>query len=162
MIGAYFVDLELRRGAEVVSTNTYWLSPRSDVSDHEAATWQNTPTTQLADLKELTNLPPATVKVTVKRAPPPATSPYTAAANCRFAVTLENQGKTLAFFTRMTLRQKEGGPPVAPVFWDDNYLTLRPGARRTVTVSAALTPSARAAAVVEVEGVNVARVTARP
>jgi exo-1,4-beta-D-glucosaminidase len=115
----------------------------------------------MADLKDLTRLPAAAVKITVKRGAPIAASTGTASASTRFSVTLENRGTTVAFFMRMTLRQTEGGPPLAPVFWDDNYLTLRPGARRTVTVSAAL-PSARGAAVVELEGVNVARVTARP
>jgi exo-1,4-beta-D-glucosaminidase len=150
--GAYFVDLELRRGADVLSTNTYWLSTRSDVSDHDAASWLHTPTTQLADFKDLTKLPAATLKVTVKRG---AGSPRP-----QFLVTLENRGKTVAFFTRMTLRKSAGGSAVAPVFWDDNYVTLRPGAGRTFVASIAAGALEGAAPVIEVEGVNVARVIA--
>lgn len=165
LTGAYFVDLELRRGEEVLGTNTYWLSTKSDVSDHDAASWQHTPTTQLADLTELTKLPPATVKVSVKRAAPgkgPGPGQGAAGGDEHFAVTLENRGKTAAFFTRMTLRKTAGGAAVAPVFWDDNYVTLRAGVRRTFTVRAPGAALAGGAPVIEVEGVNVARVNAHP
>jgi exo-1,4-beta-D-glucosaminidase len=150
--GVHFVELELRRGPEVVSTNTYFVPEKKDVLKPSATTFVNTPTTSFADLSSVTKLAPATVKTSAATAK--------SSGQTQVTVTLENTGKGMAFFMRLMLRRGAGGPPVAPVFWDDNYVTLRPGAKRTLTVSCPDAALESAQPVVEVEGMNVARMTA--
>jgi exo-1,4-beta-D-glucosaminidase len=48
-------------------------------------------------------------------------------------VTLENGSPNLAFFVSLTLKG-ENGKLVTPLFWDDNYVSLEPGERRTLAV----------------------------
>jgi exo-1,4-beta-D-glucosaminidase len=149
--GVHFVELELRRGPEVVSTNTYWLPEKKDVTKPAATTWLNTPTIQYADLTALTKLAAATVKT--------RTLTVHDTAETRVTVDLENTGKSVAFFVRLVLRRGSGGPAVAPVFWDDNYVTLRPGAKRTIGVTVPRAALEGKEPVIEVEGLNVARTT---
>ena len=49
-------------------------------------------------------------------------------------LTLTNTGKTIAPFLRLNLKG-EDGEQMLPVVYSDNYFTLMPGERRTVTVS---------------------------
>jgi hypothetical protein len=46
------------------------------------------------------------------------------------------------------------------VFWDDNFVTLRPGATRVLTVAFPETALGGQEASVEIEGMNVARISA--
>jgi exo-1,4-beta-D-glucosaminidase len=149
--GLHFVELELLRGSEIVSTNTYWIPGRKDVMDLTATSWLNSPTTRYADLTKLAKLPPATVNAvaTTTRVGP----------RTHTVVSLENNGKNLAFFVRLTLR-RSGGPPVVPVFWSDNYVTLRPGAKRSLTAVSEGTAD-ESGPMVEIEGINIGRTTAR-
>ena len=146
--GAHFVELELRRGAEVVSVNTYWLPARKDQHDFAASTWLYTPTVKFADLTGITKLAPATLKISMTRS--------TVGHDAKAIVTLENTGKTPAFFLRLTLRKSAGGDAVVPVFWDDNYVTLRPGARRALSVACPMGALEGGEPVVEIEGINTA------
>jgi exo-1,4-beta-D-glucosaminidase len=147
--GVHFVDLELSYGSEVVSTNTYFVSDQKENLNYRATTWLNTPTTSYADLTALTKLAPTTVKVTVEEG-----------SERQISVTLENTGKSVALLVRATLRRQPGGSPVVPIFWSDNYVTLRPGAKRKLTVFTYPDTPAGSQPVIEVEGFNVARVTA--
>jgi exo-1,4-beta-D-glucosaminidase len=147
--GVHFVELELRRGPEVVSVNTYFVPEKKDVLKASGTTFVNTPTVQYADLSPLTKLAPATVKMSA--------ATKKADGRTQLTVTLENTGKGMAFFLRLMLRRGAGGSLVSPVFWDDNYVTLRPGATRTLTVSCSDSALEGAQPVVELEGMNVAR-----
>ena len=48
-------------------------------------------------------------------------------------VTLDNPGDTLAFFVEMILLE-DGAVPLAPVFWEDNYVSVLPGETRSLEV----------------------------
>jgi exo-1,4-beta-D-glucosaminidase len=124
------------------------VSDQKENLNYRATTWLNTPTTSYADLSVLTKLAPGTVKVAV------------APSDHGVAVTLENTGKGMALLLRATVRKGAGGAAVVPIRWDDNYVTLRPGAKRTLR--AFFQPDALGAGEpsIEVEGFNVARVTA--
>jgi exo-1,4-beta-D-glucosaminidase len=152
--GTYFVNLELRRGTGLVSNNIYWLSTSPDVMNYKASTWLNTPALQFGNLLDLVKVPTTTVRATVSTA--------TAANDARVSVTLENSSKSLAFFLRLTLRKTGDASAIVPVFWDDNYITVPPGAQRTVTATCASAALGGALPEVEIEGVNVARFTAAP
>jgi exo-1,4-beta-D-glucosaminidase len=148
--GPRFIELELRRGPDVVSTNTYWLAERPDVLGTTGTTFVHTPTARYADLTRLAKLAPATIKV--------GTTLAKADGRAQVTVTLENTGKGVALFLRLTLRRGAEGTAVTPVFWDDNYVTLRPGAKRTLVVACPEVALDGRAPAIEVEGMNVARI----
>ena len=51
--------------------------------------------------------------------------------NAIVEVTLENDSAVLAFFVRLSLKN-EKGELLYPVFWEDNYLSVIPGGKRTL------------------------------
>ncbi|HEY1953726.1 MAG TPA: glycoside hydrolase family 2 protein, partial [Gemmatimonadaceae bacterium] len=75
-------------------------------------------------------------------------------------VTLNNPGKSIAFFLRIQVTGK-GGEEALPVLWEDNYLTLLPGETRTVTATYPLNQLGGAAPTVLVTGWNIHRTSAR-
>ncbi len=150
--GVHLVELELRRGPEIVSTNTYFVPEKKDVTKPSATNWLNTPTVEYADLTALARLPAASMKASATKS--------REGAQARVAITLENVGGGIALLVRGLVRRGVDGPPVAPVFWDDNFVTLRPGATRVLTVTFPETALGGQEASVEIEGMNVARIRA--
>ncbi|HVJ19370.1 MAG TPA: hypothetical protein VM686_28315 [Polyangiaceae bacterium] len=120
-----FLRLELRRGAELVSSNFYWLSSKPDTLDHEKGTWFTTPQLEFADHSALASLPAARVSAHVRVA-------RKSDDELALAIELVNDASTLAFFTRLRLLQ--GDEEVLPVFWSDNFVSLLPG--ETLTLEA--------------------------
>jgi exo-1,4-beta-D-glucosaminidase len=116
---AYFVRLTLTRGDAVVSRNFYWLSTQPDVIELEKSNYYVTPTKTFADMRALNTLP----KVHVEAA-------MTAQKNGA-QVTVENTGPALAFAVRLKI--VSGDEEVLPVLWEDNYIALMPGEKRTLT-----------------------------
>src|SRR5207253_8201478 len=49
-------------------------------------------------------------------------------------VSLVNHGDTVAFMIHPRLTRGKGGEDVVPVFWSDNYFSLLPGEKKSVTV----------------------------
>ena len=48
-------------------------------------------------------------------------------------VSVENKGEDVAFMVHPRLTRGKGGEDVVPVFWSDNYFSLLPGEKKTVT-----------------------------
>ncbi|MFY0256159.1 glycosyl hydrolase 2 galactose-binding domain-containing protein [Chitinophaga sp. 30R24] len=72
-------------------------------------------------------------------------------------VTLSNPaGAPLAFFNRLSLVNASSKKRILPVFYSDNYITVLPGEKKTVTISGAMVNRA-GAALIEVYGHNVKR-----
>ena len=124
----YFLKLTLEgAGGELLSSNFYWLSTKEDVLDFDKSTWYHTPTTAYADFTQLQTLQPATLS---------ASGRTTRRGEDEVAhVTLENTGRTLAFFVRLQIERGRDGEEVVPVLWQDNYVTLLPGERRELTAT---------------------------
>jgi exo-1,4-beta-D-glucosaminidase len=122
----YFVDLKLRdKKGHIISSNFYALSTQKDKIEPSKATWFVTPESQYANLKMLQKLPD--VKLNINRH-------FSQRADTTFAkVTVKNPTKHLAFMVHLDLRKKQSGASVVPIFWDDNYFTLLPGEKRTIT-----------------------------
>ena len=117
-----FVDLRLiGPGGEPLSHNTYWIPREPDVLDYGAASWLHCPTLRHADLSGLRTLAPAAVSLAAART-----------ADGALEVELANPGDTLACFVQLRLADAAGAD-VLPVVWTDNYVTLFPGDRRTLT-----------------------------
>lgn len=113
-----FLSLTDDTGREIAD-NFYVLTADESVNDYEHSEWYMTKPTHYASYKNLDKLAPTTVKVDSRR------------DGDTLHVTLANLGKTVAFFNRLAAKDSEG-ELIAPAFWSDNYLTLRPGETRTV------------------------------
>jgi exo-1,4-beta-D-glucosaminidase len=49
-------------------------------------------------------------------------------------LSLANNGNCVAFMVHPRLTRGKGGDDVVPVFWSDNYFSLLPGEKKSVTV----------------------------
>lgn len=103
--------------------NVYCLSVRPDESDWAKTTWVRTPLKRYADFTRLSAMPEAdyTVDATVRQED----------ENVSVVITMENAPSALAFFTRLSLKNEQG-ELLCPVFWEDNYISLAPGEKRTL------------------------------
>jgi exo-1,4-beta-D-glucosaminidase len=127
LAGTYFLRLTLDGPAGVVSRNFYWLSAREDVLDFKKTKWFYTPTKVHGDLTALARLPQTTLSATAQFA---EGGPEGSAL-----VVVENTGTALAFQVHLRVADRESGEEVLPVYWQDNYLALMPGEKRTLRVS---------------------------
>jgi exo-1,4-beta-D-glucosaminidase len=116
----YFLNLELvdAKGASL-ARNFYWLSSKADVLDPSKADWTFTPNQAYADFTALDRLPKTDVKLE---------SRFTAPGTCE--ITLTNTSDRVAFFLELQLERD--GETLAPVLWDDNYVSLMPRETRTL------------------------------
>ncbi|MGC2195795.1 MAG: glycoside hydrolase family 2 protein [Terriglobales bacterium] len=144
----YFLVLRLQDDAgKLVGSNFYWLSTKPEALDWEKSNWFTTPTSAFADYTALSQLPKATLRI-ASRSEREADESIT-------HVTVENPGKTLAFFVRLKVNRGKGGDEILPVIWEDNYFSLLPGERREITASYRSAALGSAKPSVEVSGWNV-------
>jgi len=123
----YFLKLELHDAAgKLVSDNFYWLSTKADVLD-----WSKkrdtvyTPQKEFGDLTGLNSLPKAKVAITK--------TVHGSGGNSTFTVIAENKSGTVAFMVHPRLTRGKGGEDVTPILWSDNYFSLLPGEKKSVT-----------------------------
>jgi exo-1,4-beta-D-glucosaminidase len=119
----YFLRLQLHApGGELVSDNFYWLSTKADTLN-----WAKrqdtvyTPQAEFADLTGLNSLPQLSLRTSA------------AFLNGEAQVTLMNPGNAIAFMVHVRVTRGQGGEDLTPILWDDNYFSLLPGEKRTVT-----------------------------
>jgi exo-1,4-beta-D-glucosaminidase len=124
----YFLDLRLNneKGIEIGS-NFYWLSTKPDVLDYDVKVepWPYyTPSKEFADLTALNSLLPAKVDFEYHTT--------TIRDQTKFTAILHNAANTIAFFIELNISNKITGETILPVFWEDNYVSLLPGEKRTI------------------------------
>jgi exo-1,4-beta-D-glucosaminidase len=121
----YFIDgrIEGADGA-LLASSLYWLSTEEDVLDWEASKWFVTPMARYADLTGLNALPETAIEVEHGFEP--------TENGQAIHITLSNFSDRLAFFIELKVLGSESGRLAAPVFWDDNYVSLMPGEHREV------------------------------
>ncbi|SFU37371.1 Beta-galactosidase/beta-glucuronidase [Pustulibacterium marinum] len=91
---------------EIISDNFYWI-PNAE-GQHSG----------------LQTMKKATLKATAKKT-----------NDTTITLTLKNEGKqTVAFFNRVSLLDNKTGERVLPTFYSDNYVSLVPGATKTITM----------------------------
>ena len=124
----YFLKLQLHDATgKLVSDNFYWLSTKPDVLDWAGRSdTVYTPQKDFGDLTGLNGLPKAKVTIT-------KTTGVTGSEHW-MAVSLVNRGDSVAFMIHPRVTRGKGGEDVVPVFWSDNYFSLLPGERKSVTV----------------------------
>ncbi|KAL2132946.1 hypothetical protein VTI74DRAFT_3136 [Chaetomium olivicolor] len=120
-----FLRLVLRDEKGIVlSRRVYWVAKEVDVLDWERSEWYYTPVSNYVDYTALNRLSPANVSVlAVNR------------GKSEVSVTLENQSEVPAFFISLNLLDAEGSD-ILPVTWEDNYVTLWPKEKLTLTARA--------------------------
>jgi exo-1,4-beta-D-glucosaminidase len=123
----YFLKLELHDAAgKLVSENFYWLSTKPDVLDWaKRSDTVFTPQKEFGDLAGLNSLPKAKVSITK--------TVHVNGGNSTLTVVTENKGDNVAFMVHLRLTRSKGGDDLTPVFWSDNYFSLIPGEKKTVT-----------------------------
>ena len=149
----YFLKLKLQDAqGKLLSDNFYWLSTKADTLD-----WAKrkdtvyTPQKDFADLSGLNSLPQVTLSVHASKT--------TAGGRGTITVTAKNPGTSIAFMAHLRLTHGPGGEDVVPIFWSDNYFSLLPGEERQVTATYDSSALDGKAAVLVVDGYNVASKT---
>ncbi len=144
----YFLVLHLTDSTgKQLGSNFYWLSTSAERLNWKKSTWWTTPTASFADYTALPQLPKVKLHIrsyTEKRGPDSVTR-----------VTLENPGRSLAFFVRLKLTKSQNGEEILPVVWEDNYISLLPGEKREVTAMYRTSELGTKKPEVEVSGWNV-------
>jgi len=74
----------------------------------------------------------------------------------RIDVTLANPTVAVALMTRLKVTRRVSGARVLPVFYADNYVSLLPGEKRSVSLTFATIDLAGEAPLLAVEGWNIA------
>ncbi len=146
----YFVKLKLVDAkTNLVSENFYWLSTKGDTLDKpkSGSDWYYTPTKEFADFTALNTLPPAKLNMQAKTER--SGNGYVS------RVTIENPGKTLAFFVHLRVDNDRDSEEILPVIWQDNYFSLLPGEKRELTATYENLPK-YSKPIVRVEGWNLA------
>ena len=110
----YFLRLTLQSNGTTVSNQTYWLSTTSTTGD-------------APDYTALAHMAHVHLKTNDQHASDGNIT--------RETVTLTNPSSGVAFFVRVAIDKGNNGPEVAPILWNDNYITLLPGESRTLTAT---------------------------
>ena len=126
----HFVKLELiDPNGKVVSDNFYWKETTQD------------------DLKALDAIPDVELEGRIVR--------RDAGGACLLDLTLSNPTRNIAVMAHVQLRNQRANRRVLPVYYSENYVSLLPGERRTITIEAALEDLDGARPLVVVDGWNV-------
>jgi exo-1,4-beta-D-glucosaminidase len=148
----FFLQLKLQDSAgKTLSDNFYWLSTVPDTAGVRAErgeVFRNTPKS-VADLTALSKLPPVTVTQTSRfEKKDVETLGY---------VTVANTTDKLAFAVHLAVNKGKDGEEILPSYWQDNYFSLMPGEKRSVTVRFATEELGNATPVTIVDGWNVSK-----
>lgn len=128
---AYFIDLRLLNNEErEISNNFYWLSTKEEILDYEADLGEfayHTPSKEYSDLNLLNSLPKADVAIDffVEKV----------GNSQKVTVTLDNHSGTIAFLINLKIAEKDTGEIVLPIFWEDNFISLIPSEKRTISAT---------------------------
>ncbi len=146
LTSTYFLDLRLFDGdKKEISNNFYWLSTKEETLDYEADLGDfayHTPSKEYADLTLLNTLPKVNLGVNNKH--------EKSDGDQKFTIELENNSDKIAFLINLKLVEKGTGEIILPVFWDDNFINLLAGEKRTIVA----TFRSDAVAELKVEGWN--------
>lgn len=130
-----FVKLELKdRSGKLLSENFYW---QSDARKPE-------------QLQALQKLPEVALTGSVRFS--------TEGSETIATVDLANSAKTIALMTHLSLRNADTGTRILPAYASDNYVSLLPGERKTISIRCATKVAAKAMTV-SLDGWNIAPAT---
>ncbi|KAK8082837.1 glycoside hydrolase family 2 protein [Apiospora saccharicola] len=129
---------------QTLSRSVYWIAKTIDQLDWVNSDWFYTPVSRYANYSALNQLQPAQVTTTV------ISTKGGINGSDGHNVLLENCSSVPAFFVSLNLVDGADGD-VLPVFWSDNYVTLLPHEKLSLSVKS----QTKGAAAVQVRGKNV-------
>ena len=127
----------------MVSQNFYWVPAKLAQLDWAKTTYVNTPALSYADMRDLSSLSRASVRWSARRAN----------EHGEVTVDLKNSGRSVAFFLHLRAVKAGTDEEIAPIFWNDNFISLMPGEARALTVSGL--PDAKEEVEIKLDGWNV-------
>ena len=121
----YFLDARLEDGRRRGAGAQLLLAAgrATTCSTGRRASGSYTPTKRFADLTALAALPPAQLEVSHR-------FEHDRRRRRSFASRSPTPGQRLAFFVELSVVGDRTGELAAPIYWDDNYVSLLPGERR--------------------------------
>ena len=126
----------------------YWFSDNDRGGGFGFATaGAYTPQKSFADFSELAKLPPTTLKISSHNG--------FKGEDDITSVSVENPSDHLAFFIHLGVLKGSGGEEILPVRWEDNYFSLRPGEKRTLSAIYSRKDTEGTSPVVTVDGWNI-------
>jgi exo-1,4-beta-D-glucosaminidase len=148
----FFVDLSLADSSgRVVSHNFYWVPATLTTFDWENTDYTHTPAAHHEDLTALAHLPGAQVEAHAEI--------QNTTRGREIQVHLTNRSNALAFQLSAAVRTPSGGL-IAPVFWSDNWIELKPG--ESTVLTAQLPEGENTTPTIQLEGWNVAPISLTP
>ena len=150
MTTTFFLQPKLQDSAgKTLSDNFYWLSTVPDTAGVRAErgeVYRSAPKS-VADMTALSKLPPVTVTQTGRF--------EKKGAETIGNVTVANTTDKLALAVHLAVNKGKDGEEILPSYWEDNYFSLMPGEKRSVTVRFATEELGSAVPVITVDGWNV-------
>ncbi|MFX1254719.1 MAG: hypothetical protein ACFFCZ_24120 [Promethearchaeota archaeon] len=113
----YFIQIILKINENIIRKNLYWLSKDKDIFEKEDK-WFHTPVASHGDMKALRLLERADIESSYKI--------FEKDQYYEVFLSLFNASNVIAFFIRAILIDDKTHQFIAPVFWDDNCVSLLP------------------------------------
>ena len=131
LTSTYFLDLRLfDKNKDEISNNFYWLSTKEETLDYEADLGEfayHTPSKDYADLALLNSLPKTKLNANFKF--------EKLNGEQKIIVEIANNSNKIAFLINLKLVEKDSRKIILPAFWEDNFLSLVPNEKRSITVT---------------------------
>ena len=154
----YFIDLRVYDENNLeVDNSIYWLSLKEDVLDFEASKeldWPYyTPSKEYGDFSALDEMPEVVLSYD-----------YTFVKEDDFGkieMTITNPSDNIAFFIFLDVLNPSTLEPILPIYWNDNYITLMPGEKRSYDAHYFLSDSDGDKPTIKIKGWNVEELTVK-
>lgn len=122
--GSSFLHMALYNSQnKQIAENFYTLSSIPDSYYWEKTDWVGTPIKSYSNFTALASMPKSELKINVSK--------HGKDANSSIAIEIENPTSSIAFFTQFLLKDATG-EIIYPVYWEDNYISILPGEKRTL------------------------------
>ena len=113
----YFLSLIIKNETQVIDNNFYWLSIKPDIFE-EKGCWYTHPLKSHANMSAIRTLPRSAVESSFQIAD--------TSENVKVILNCRNSSNTIAFFLWAKIINKTTKELIAPVFWNDNCISLLP------------------------------------
>ncbi len=144
----YFLDLRIFSGVnETLAVNQYLLTTTKHEFDWDKTYFVHTPTKKHQNLRQINELPAVSLISNLKYAQ--------ADKKMELEIDVENPSDNLALSIELMLLDAGTGRFVAPVYLDDNYFSLLPGEKRTVSGYCYLSDLESTSLKLKVSGLNI-------
>lgn len=128
--GIYFIHFEYSydyKGENYFYTNTYWVKKEMDEMDFKQRTFYNVKVTKYADFSLLQDLPDTNISATILK----KNNGDGKNKNNLYKFRILNEGNSFALLLEIKLysinKEKNEKDLITPIFWNDNYFSLRKG-----------------------------------